>query len=354
MAESASLTFHKQQVDQLTNRVTAARNKVFDDKRILDQAAYHSLTLQKKYETAKDDYQKLIAFDADSPGSVRFEDLSNKRTLNNKAYAAYQDSLNEIMTLQNRLAQSSISLNSTQNALNTAIGSLKFAGADEVDIQLRERKKAFEISQKVPVSIDYFCTEDQTFKQCKSTAKERAERSAIEKGAVVTVSSITKMRDLQIESELVKSEVNANIVKKESVKSSHIMGGDFGGIHYEMIATVEPYLSDTMLNQIKNAITLEVFGKYIAVFSSEKDTETMAGSSQSTNDFLAKLEKENQNRLEATRRLEAQRKADEEAKARHAEVARQEREKEEENALQRRKAEERQLKKKTRAPVLVF
>ena len=162
------------------------------------------------------------------------------------------------------------------------------------------------------------------------------------------------MRDLQIESELVKSEVNANIVKKESVKSSHIMGGDFGGIHYEMIATVEPYLSDTMLNQIKNAITLEVFGKYIAVFSSEKDTETMAGSSQSTNDFLAKLEKENQNRLEATRRLEAQRKADEEAKARHAEVARQEREKEEENALQRRKAEERQLKKKTRAPVLVF
>ena len=147
MAESASLTFHKQQVDQLTNRVTAARNKVFDDKRILDQAAYHSLTLQKKYETAKDDYQKLIAFDADSPGSVRFEDLSNKRTLNNKAYAAYQDSLNEIMTLQNRLAQSSISLNSTQNALNTAIGSI---------FNLGKEKKRLKYHKKSPLASTIF------------------------------------------------------------------------------------------------------------------------------------------------------------------------------------------------------
>lgn len=354
IAQSDSLFIYKKQVDELTERVRFAKENVLSNKEQLNKVTYDSDNLKKEYDILRDKYQKIILFDAENPGAVTFESLSDTRALSNKAYERYQKSLGEVEFKKKELNESGLRLLSIQNQLNAAIDILMISGSEEISKRLDERRKAFEVLQDVPVSIDYFCSENQNIKQCENSAKEKAERYAIEKGAVVTISSITKMRDLKIESEVVKSEVNANIVKRSNVKISRIVGDSSFGFNYEMIATVEPYLSNSMLNEIRNAISLDVFGKYINIISNKIVSRDSSVGLHSTEDFIVEIERENERILEESRIAAEKIKLEEAERLRLEEIKKRQREIEAENILRRKREQERKIKEKTRAPVLVF
>ncbi|MDB4838010.1 hypothetical protein OAH87_06035 [Marinomonas sp.] len=354
IAESSSLSFYKNKVDELNQKVGEDKSTFFDKKQDLDRSVQNSHLLQTRYEEEKKAYQDLSTFDLENPGAVSFEKLSSKRELMRQAFENFKSSRDQVAYKESALAESGRSLSATQNQFQSAINSLKISGSEEIEIQLQERKKLFEVPQTVTVSIDYFCTEDETFKRCRQSAQERAELSAIEQGAVVLVSSITRMKDLKIESESVKSEVNGRITNKQSVKSQAIMGSEFGGIHYEMIATVQPNLSDAMLTQIKNSIALDVFGKYTSYFSALKsDVGT-----DSTDEFLAELERENQRLIAKREREEQLRLAEEREKEKELEMqeraAQRQREADAAEAERARLHELQEIKWKVRAPAIIF
>jgi hypothetical protein len=345
-----SLISYKQAVDSAASQVESAKQKLLDESNALSLVKSRSDNLNREYESVKKEYQELVSFDAENPGAVNFEKLSAKRTENSKAYLAYKDSLSNVIEAEAKLAGSVRALRQSEDDLDSSISALKSAGIDEVERRVNQQKSAFERQQVVEVALDYFCTENETFKTCRQTAIKKADREAIEKGAVVTISSTTEMRNFKITSDVTKSEVNGKIIDRQNVSLSPVMGGEYGGMHYEMLATVQAYLPDSMLQSFRNNIALEVYGRHINYFSQHDQTDVIS----SNDDYLAQIEREYQARLAETKRLEEQERAQAEEERRLVEDQRQQAEFKAEQELRYKKQEEQRLKRKIRAPAIIF
>lgn len=351
LADMAQVRYHEEKIARLENSLIEANDSVRMIETKISSAKNESDEASTNYKMIDRSYKKLLEIEDENPGFLSEDKIAEKRMDRIQAHRYYQRSLKDISILKSDLGDSSIVLRSIEDSLGKAVAVYKQHANEEIEARLAKEKDKFETVQEVHAYHDYQCHDDQTGGYCKKKAREMAERNAIEKGAVVTVTSITDMRDLQIESENIQSEVNASIISRKVIKNGV---RSVIGFEYEMLAIVQPHISDSVLDKMRNAIAIDVMGKYHSLLG----RSSFQPSTRNNTNYLAELEKKEQARraeLELTRKEEA-RIAREEQVHRQQLARKEEKQRQQQVRLEKRQAERVSAARRaaSKPPVMVF
>jgi hypothetical protein len=307
--------------------------------------AQHQLEIERgNYLKKNKEYKEILSVDEKNPGLISEGKILIKRSERADAHAKIKKVESKLVDLHIQLSDISKEHRIIENRIGSAIDKLKYHSEKEIEKRLRAEKERYEVIQRVHVNYDYDCSDDETLKKCKSKTRLLAEREAIEKGAIVTISSITEMKDLQIESENISSEVNATIVNRDVIKNNTV-NVKASGFVYEMYADIQPHLSAGALEKIRSAIALDVMGKYSALLTSTSSNDSKQVDSSSG--YLLEIERKEKERIaekEILRQKAEKLAADRKAKK----IA------EEQRQARIKRIEAERIKEKSKPPVMVF
>ncbi len=350
IADMSKVRSYESEVESLEDKLRESSDDIRIAKSRIVNANDKREQANNKYLREKEAYTLLIAADDKSPGSISESVMTTQRAKRNDAVKALRDAEKVLAQRKAELDELEKVHRSIENDLGETISLYKKYADEEIEKRLIEEKKKYEKTQQVEVSTYYLCRDDETFGSCRNNSKAKAEREAIEKGAVVTVSSITQMKNMQIQSENIESEVNATIISRKVTKNN--VPTNEGGFNYAMTALVQPHLSDSAIHKIRTAIAIDVMGRYYELLGERADSSPVRStSSTSGTSYLAELEQK-QKEIEAQRELvrlkEAQAAEEMERQRKAAEQAAAQRE------IYRKQQEEARIKNNAKAPMLVF
>lgn len=213
--------------------------------------------LQGDTEQAKKELEQIRKYEEESPNidfSTQINKARTKWINSNRKYIAkkeYFRSLSDkISTLKNKYDVAKLRVQSAKNTYDQQMGQFT---DEEIARQIRSLKK----TKQVKISVVERCSVENFLpKDCRDKAKIKAERKAVEKGAIVAINSVTSMKNFKLTRDQVNSEVSANIISRKILKDDSKISTDnsMWVTHYEMVATIVPSISKSMIDQIRQGI----------------------------------------------------------------------------------------------------
>jgi len=217
---------------------------------------------ENNYKKEKTSFSELVAIDDSKPGSVTDEALSQAKKKRNASYSALNAMKKKEQLTKVRLAEVKTKSEHAELALKGAANEYNLVVEQVIDRTLHVKLKALQAQQTVVAEGTHLCGDNEIRGICKKKAAQKAETKAIEKGSVVTVSSVTKMKNFQISEDIVKSEVSADVIGKEVLKEGWKQDHD---TYLVKIRTqISPNISKSVVKQLRENIAREIKGGRLA------------------------------------------------------------------------------------------
>ena len=262
------------------------------------RSAKHTLgQLQDDKNQAKKELEKIRKYEEDSP-NIDFSTQigqSRKKWINaNRMFIAKQEyfrSLSDkITTLKNSYDVAKLRAQSAKNTYEQLMGQF-------TDTEISSQISSLRTTKQVKISVIERCSVENFLpKDCREKAKIKAERKAVEKGAIVAINSVTSMKNFKLTRDQVYSEVSANIISRKILKDDSKISTDnrMWITQYEMVATIVPFISKSMIDQIRQGIIAGL--SYATVVNQDKTS--------SNNEIVSRRE-EVQSELDSSRSIVA-------------------------------------------------
>jgi len=124
-----------------------------------------------------------------------------------------------------------------------------------VEQLLQQNISQLQRAQEYVGTKEVFCGEQETVQSCRLRAKKEAELNASEKGSVVVIEHVSEIKNFKIQKDEVRSEVRAQL------SNIRIMDKGWTGdnsYRYQVKAHVSPIISDSLRNQMRKSIVLDL------------------------------------------------------------------------------------------------
>jgi len=223
-----------------------------------EAAKRETLDLDETYLENKASYSELVKLDDTKPGSISDEKLSAAKKKRNHSYVLLTESEAKQKKIKNKVTHA-------KGTTERALQKLKSAQNDydriakQVAEQLLDLKlKTFKRKQTVVAEASYRCSDNESRAMCRAKATSQAVNNAVAKGSVVTVSSVTKMKNFQMTEDSVTSEVSASMINKEVLFDG--WKADHTTYSVKIKAIIQPNISKSIAAQLKENIEREVRG----------------------------------------------------------------------------------------------
>lgn len=204
---------------------------------------------------AEADLMELQDFERKKPGRVKPEELDAARKRNVQAKDAIDKAQQQLDQKKLKLNQATqdFSARSIESEHRLSIYRSRF---NEVAAAIAaKREKGYKISQQVTESARVAC-EDLSIAACKSKTQQEAQRRAIEKGAVIVVDSITEIKNLKLEKDVVRSEVFGEISNYQVLESK--LTDEPATYYMKIQATVTPLIGDALQAEIMRTVRADM------------------------------------------------------------------------------------------------
>jgi len=141
------------------------------------------------------------------------------------------------------------------SALKKISGNLTIIRDSIVEQLLQQNISQLQRAQEYVGTKEVFCGELETVQSCRLRAKKEAELNASEKGSVVVIEHVSEIKNFKIQKDEVRSEVRAQL------SNIRIMDKGWTGdnsYRYQVKAHVSPIISDSLRNQMRKSIVLDL------------------------------------------------------------------------------------------------
>ena len=186
---------------------------------------------------------------------MMFQDPAISDEAERQAYAralqASQESQRALAELRQKLAVAQSNKGTIEARLNSIRDEWKAAQADLRRFQASQLRQQFERVQKVDVHGEVGCAGDSSIRECQRHALERALGLAAEQGSVVSVSTLSEVKNLQLTRDEIRTQVKALLLSHEILDEGVVGRGS--GYYYKVRARVRSQISDQLIEQLIGA-----------------------------------------------------------------------------------------------------
>jgi hypothetical protein len=168
-----------------------------------------------------------------------------------RALQASQESQRALAELRQKLAVAQSNKGTIEARLNSIRDEWKAAKADWRRFQATQLRQQFERVQKVEVHGEVGCAGDSSIRECQRHALERALGLAAEQGSVVSVTTLSEVKNLQLTRDEIRTQVKALLLSHEILDEGVVGRGS--GYYYKVRAQVRSQISDKLVEQLIGA-----------------------------------------------------------------------------------------------------
>ena len=186
---------------------------------------------------------------------MMFQDPAISDETERQAYAralqASQESQKALAELRQKLAVAQSNKGTIEARLNNIRDEWKDAKADLRRFQATQLRQQFERIQEVIVHGEVGCAGDSSIRECQRHALERALGLAAEQGSVVSVTTLSEVKNLQLTRDEIRTQVKALLLSHEILDEGVVGRGS--GYYYQVRARVRSQISDQLIEQLIGA-----------------------------------------------------------------------------------------------------
>ena len=186
---------------------------------------------------------------------MMFQDPAISDEAERQAYAralqASQESQRALAELRQNLAVAQSNKGTIEARLNSIRDEWKAAQADLRRFQATQLRQQFERVQEVQVHGEVGCAGDSSIRECQRHALERALGLAAEQGSVVSVTTLSEVKNLQLTRDEIRTQVKALLLSHEILDEGVVGRGS--GYYYQVRARVRSQISDQLIQQLMGA-----------------------------------------------------------------------------------------------------
>ena len=186
---------------------------------------------------------------------MMFQDPAISDEAERQAYAralqASQESQRALAELRQNLAVAQSNKGTIEARLNSIRDEWKAAQADLRRFQATQLRQQFERVQEVQAHGEVGCAGDSSIRECQRHALERALGLAAEQGSVVSVTTLSEVKNLQLTRDEIRTQVKALLLSHEILDEGVVGRGS--GYYYQVRARVRSQISDQLIQQLMGA-----------------------------------------------------------------------------------------------------
>jgi hypothetical protein len=168
-----------------------------------------------------------------------------------RALQASQESQRALAALRQNLALAQSNKGTIEARLNSIRDAWEAAKADLRRFQAIQLRQQFERIQEVDVHGEVGCAGDSSIRECQRHALERALGLAAEQGSVVSVTTLSEVKNLQLTRDEIRTQVKALLLSHE-IHDEGVVGRG-SGYYYKVRARVRSQISDQLIQQLIGA-----------------------------------------------------------------------------------------------------